>query len=378
MKCIGGYFTGLSALVLMALLSVFLVSCSTARDIFGGIVLWDEHRLADKDVSRFTSTVRPPMGSPESHYLLAGYYQERNRYKEAIEEYKKIIIIDPGHVKAYNGIGVSFDKLGYTSRAVEYYEKALSLDPDIDYVLNNLGYAYISLGEYEKAIENLKKAVALNDKNERVHNNLGLAYSGNGQYELALNEFKLAGKEAVAYYNMGRVNYKKGLYQDARNNFLMSSNLDPSFAMADKWFALAGSMDTIVKLADEDQRPDNVDEKQKSSDKKIALEHRDYYKDSGIEISNGNGVRNMAGRIADYLDRKGFDVVRLTNADSYNYARTIVYYRRGHRKNAHEIISHIPGTQTMQKAPEFDRPDINIKVLIGKDIVKYHDVLAGG
>ena len=125
---------------LMLILFVFLVSCSTTNGLFGHLVFWDNHTYDNepnnKELTHFFSSVRPPLGNPDSHYLLATYYQERNNHKEAVKEFKKIIVIDPGYVKAYNGLGVSLDTLGFTQKAVTYYHMALDLNPELDYVLN--------------------------------------------------------------------------------------------------------------------------------------------------------------------------------------------------------------------------------------------------
>ncbi|TET83002.1 MAG: tetratricopeptide repeat protein, partial [Desulfobacteraceae bacterium] len=40
---------------------------------------------------------------------MACYFQESKKYSLAVEEFNKVIRIDPTHVKAYNGLGVSYD-----------------------------------------------------------------------------------------------------------------------------------------------------------------------------------------------------------------------------------------------------------------------------
>ena len=45
----------------------------------------------DSNLSEFFSSIRPSPGNPDSHYLLAGYYQERGQHREAISEFKKVL-----------------------------------------------------------------------------------------------------------------------------------------------------------------------------------------------------------------------------------------------------------------------------------------------
>lgn len=46
-----------------------------------------------------------------------------------------------------------------------------------------------------------------------------------------------------------------------------------------------------------------------------------------IEVLNGCGIPGMAGKFTDYLRSHGYDVVRFTNAQRYDYPRTLVVNR---------------------------------------------------
>ena len=86
----------------------------------------------------------------------------------------------------------------------------------------------------------------------------------------------------------------------------------------------------------------------------------------------------MARRLGDYLENKGFEVVRLTNADNFNYPETTVYFWKENLKAAYEIAGEIPGYQDIGNTRKQGKSDIKIKVLIGKDIVKYDNVFKKG
>jgi tetratricopeptide (TPR) repeat protein len=401
---------GVCLLITVSFIS-FLVSCSATGNVFKGVKLWDDAKALSAhnniNMTRFVSSVRAPLGNPDAHYQLANYYQERNWHKDAIEEYKKIISIDPANVKAYNGAGVSFDQLGYTYRAIDYYKKALELNSGLGYVLNNLGYAYIRLGKYDKAIDALKKAVALDGGNGRFHNNLGLAYAKKGEFDQALTEFKLAGNEARARYNIGQVYYEKGLYNEARGYFQEALNINPSLSVAQVWLKMADSMtidsQSPMNKMQPSETPDElrqvyesvenkeykpVIESEKSSStidnpdnaklQESANKAASSYKGIGIEISNGNGVNRMAKTVSNYLGEKGFSVVRLTNADNFGHKETIVYYKAEHYETAYELSRQMTGHHNLEKVRKLDRSDIDIKVLIGRDIIGRNDLFAGG
>jgi Tfp pilus assembly protein PilF len=224
---------GIRCLIVTAVFLVLLTGCSTTQNMFGLLPFSDHSNmnsgLSNRDIAGFGESIRPARGNPDSHYLLAKYYQERGRHREAIEELEKTISIDLAYVKAYNRLGISYDKLGHFPRAAAYYKNALALNPELDYVLNNLGYSYILQGKYDEAVKSLEKAVDLNNRNKQYHNNLGLAYTKTHKYEQAMAEFRLAGNRKAAQYNLNRVMYEKTFGPVAEKNASNESLVETYF-----------------------------------------------------------------------------------------------------------------------------------------------------
>jgi len=604
MKIVGFALSGISLLFL-------IISCSSVQSILGWSKSYDSR---DAEISRLLSNVRPHQGNPDSHYLLACYYQERGKHKEALDEFKKVVFIDPNYAKAYNGIGVSYDLLGDFSKATEYYHYALKLNPAADYVYNNLGYSYLLQGNVDEAIIALKKATDLNNKDKTFHNNLGLAYGEKGQYELALAEFKLASDEAKAHFNMAQIYFQKGLMDEAKNHYAIALKLNPSLTVAR---TAQKATDALVKIFEPtaaraepkqlvvpDQSPPPsssiqtpkeevtvsnpqpllkevsvshdiskgdkepaiaVEETKNVAEAKaspmaqsnppaperanlptpspqspdlpstrsfrqpqgpefnrgaqteglnrvhpeppiatlsskvrpglvepvkkakeivdVSLEHKkdsitysivadgaigdydvfklgspsrlvldvwdmgNHYPKTGIwldnlfvkvvrignypdkmrfvfdslsprlppyqvnrvddrlmvsfgnvpqpddpkiyakasrngklaiEVSNGNGVNKMARMVGDYLERKGFKVTRLTNADYFNYAETKIFYQKEYRNAADQVAEKLPVFRSKEETEKFDRPNIKVKILIGKDLVPHKKSFENG
>mgnify|MGYP000170979515 CR=1 FL=1 len=210
------------------ILAAFTIGCTGIGKRMG----WSDGGLGKRKMAQFLLTTRPFFERPDSHYLLACYYQERGRYRDALNEFRKVLVIDPNYIKAYNGMGVCYDLLGDFQKAIESYQMALNLDPNLDYVYNNLGYSYFLQGNMEEAIEAFKKAISLNNRNPRFHNNLGLAYAEKGEYELALSEFKLASDEFKAHYYMAQIYFKKNLFEKAKDHYGKVLTLNPAFTIA--------------------------------------------------------------------------------------------------------------------------------------------------
>jgi len=166
--------------------------------------------LSEKDLNKFGSSMKIIDGEAESHYKMALYFQRRKKHKFAIEELKIAIKLNPIFTKAYNALGVSYDKLGHYSQAIGCYRNALKLDPKLDYVHNNLGYSYLLKNELDAAIVAFEKAIELNDNNKRYRNNLGLAYVMKDQYDKAYDQFRIVEGETGAKEKLTKLLDKLG------------------------------------------------------------------------------------------------------------------------------------------------------------------------
>ncbi|MDI6821515.1 MAG: LytR C-terminal domain-containing protein [Actinomycetota bacterium] len=62
-----------------------------------------------------------------------------------------------------------------------------------------------------------------------------------------------------------------------------------------------------------------------------------------IDVLNGNGITGSAKEIADLLRRNGFNIRNIRNADSYDYAQTIIRYRSANEDVAQLVADQIKG-----------------------------------
>lgn len=460
------------SLSLLGIVVLYLSGCTGKN----GFIFWGKSGGAEgnSDLSAFFSTIRPSPGNPDSHYLLAGYYQQRGQHREAVAEFKKVISIDPKYVKAYNGLGVSYDLLGAFSNAIASYEAGLALDSGKSYLYNNLGYSYLLQGNLDGAISAFQKAVSLSPADARFHNNLASAYAEKGQYDLALDQFLRGGDEAQAHFNMAEVYLHKGIYAEAKNHYAAALRLNPSKTLArtggkaadslasifgktqknssaqagavipdlpkveerkaDKEVSVAAQMNLppesqvaqtaarmdpdsvkpeapVIHLAGEAQpRRDSELTRNSAADsnavgngdgigkwnyetkmallqgkavpidveapatvqKTVAAKKKEIRRNIGIEVSNGNGVKRMAQRVRVHLQKNGYPVVRLTNSKSFNRLHTKIYYVEGNKEIAYRVAQQIPTHNHLIKLVKLDRPSIQVKILLGKDIIPHN------
>jgi Flp pilus assembly protein TadD len=79
------------------------------------------------------------------------WYKE-GQYDKAIEEFEKVVQVDPDSVEASQCLGDSFFRMGQLEKAKEAYERVRQLDPENVNVLENLGVIFANQGDYKKAV----------------------------------------------------------------------------------------------------------------------------------------------------------------------------------------------------------------------------------
>jgi tetratricopeptide (TPR) repeat protein len=397
--------------VILCLLTYFTLSgCSTFKDMYSSIKFWDKgekkYAVSQKEVSQFLEHVRPVRSNAYSHYLLATYYQERGKHKEALEEFRKVVRIDSECVIAYNGMGISYDNLGNYKKAVECYEKAILINPKLDYVYNNLGYSYVLQENFEKAIETFKKALTTSGSNKRIHNNLGFAYMMTEKYDLAMAEFELGGDKARALYNTGRAYYNKGMFSKAMDYYNQALAINPDLAVARKGLEASELLARFSRVKSQDSHDEKAatNEKVATNDStSLAGHYHDaihqmpvsetavsrrikeidenqssgLLKDARIEVSNGNGITNMAKKVGGFLKKRGFEVVRYTNANNFNYSSASIYYNKDYASVARRIAKAMPEIKNIKEMKELDRSNVKVKVLLGKNLIPYKNKYEG-
>ena len=355
------HMTRLIQIAAVAIVFISVNSCSVVNYFSGYVKSW-ESKAPGRDtlasgMNRFVGSVRALQGNPDAHYLLGDYHQGRGRHREAIEEFNKAIRIDPLYVKAFNGIAVSLDQMGEHERAQEYYQAALAIKPDLDYLYNNLGYSFLLQERYEEAATAFEKADSLaGGQVGRIRNNLALANSALGKVDPAA--VPAAPKhQALIEYAAANHLLKNGGFEEARDHYGKALTLDPDLRGARKGAEVATLLADVKRYMDREASRAPAGE-----DRPVVLGM------DGIEISNGNGVSGMAKEVSSFLKKQGFNVVRLTNADHYRYAKASVYYRGDAEFTALQVKGAIPGITQIKKVGGFDRDGVKVRVLVGRDL----------
>ena len=163
---------------------------------------------------------------------------QRGDLMEAIREYEKALILDPGNINALNSLGVCYADQGQLKKAVESFHQVLAISKDDFMASFNLGFALARLGRNEEAIETWETLAQRNGADFDLAYHLGRLYREQGNISQAYQWFKRAeespnkkgfiyrvlgeteeslgkGKEAMAWY-------KKALKDNPQNAFCLS------------------------------------------------------------------------------------------------------------------------------------------------------------
>ena len=525
-------FFGMTSRVLCLTLVLSIMACSSNLNT-NQSGWWgsrqDSKIISDDDIRRFVAGIRPLIRNPEFHFRQGLYLQARENHEAAIEEFRKVLMVEPDHIKALNAMAISSDRTGDFDNALRSYNKALSLNEDLDYVFNNLGYSYFLQGNYTSSIRAFERAVELNPENLIYNNNLGMAYSKKGEFKKALARFERepssasvskAETESTDFLNdekkpvsfsrescsmieygkiteyralgsnvksikdrptiqvltsreitepdkseiLGRIDKpttqmnltgskaETGLVQvelekvlrgseqilpemlqvgetiqperfkksenillNAQNSYTVQvgafkyrENVESIyFRLFDKGYCVyidgptddefyrvrVGEFSTLKKArraAKTLAREEHVETFPATSNRMIAdatamnkflpasgksMQDRHDHDRKALEIINGNGVKNMARRMGNYLEGHGYQITRISDADHFGHPRTTIYYLPGYGSAADILANKIAGDGRLRQVDFLALSNSDMRMVLGKDLVDYESML---
>lgn len=84
-----------------------------------------------------------------------------------------------------------------------------------------------------------------------------------------------------------------------------------------------------------------------------------------VEVLNGCGVAGLAGEVTDFLRLKGFDVVNVGNAETFDFPETLVVDRVGDMPGAWQVARAVGIDNVIQQKEEDLLLDVTL--ILGKD-----------
>lgn len=250
-----------------ALLAVMAVHIS----VFG-ILTYKRNSLFMRPAFLWKEIVKKYPGNAVAHNNLGAVYMERGEYREALEHFKKAVMLNPTDEKFHKNLGkiyfylkmydravqkykdsIKIDKSNYRiyndlglvyfqqkkyTEAIKYYAESIRINPGFADAHNNTAAAYYSMQEYSKALAGYKKAVNIQPDYAEARYNLGLTYQKLNNTADALSEYNMAIKSGLdsmfVYYNVGNIYFEQKNYAKAIMNYEKAVEIEPDSAAIHK------------------------------------------------------------------------------------------------------------------------------------------------
>jgi tetratricopeptide (TPR) repeat protein len=132
-------------------------------------------------IDKFEAALRDYPQEPDFHYRFGAFLMMVNDPDRGIQEIKKTLDLQPGHVPALVALAKIYLKRNEPQIAVSYAKKAVELSPGDFSTHVTLGQALLATGDTAGAVRELELGVRLAPESPEVHYNLGTAYGRMGR-----------------------------------------------------------------------------------------------------------------------------------------------------------------------------------------------------
>ncbi len=176
--------------------------------------------------------------TPRPYNNLGVALAHLGHYREAADQYRQALQIDPRYAHAYTNLGRALASQGNIDAAIGQFNTALKISPGNYVAHNNLGIALALQGRHAEAIEHFSAALAINPDFVNAHNNLGAALKHQGRLAEAAVHLRTALKIdpffTPAHNNLGKTLADQGRWEEAIAHFSEALRIDPRYENARK------------------------------------------------------------------------------------------------------------------------------------------------
>ncbi len=168
-------------------------------------------------------------------------------YKKALVDYKTAASINPYDAKTYLNAGSAAFNDNIRTKDTFYLDKAIELDsdnmPEAYYIRGTIRYANLCM--YKQAIDDFKKAIEMNFVPEICYLRIADCYRCLDEFDKALlNYYKVLELKPQSYYkaaafgNIGYIKHLYGLFKDAMRYYKKSKKTDPQYKVLDEYIEM--------------------------------------------------------------------------------------------------------------------------------------------
>ncbi|MHB1279602.1 MAG: tetratricopeptide repeat protein [Bacteroidia bacterium] len=124
-------------------------------------------------IDYLNNAIRLKGNSTEALYARGKLYQDLGYYKQAVEDYDRIITINPDYAAAYYNVGWINFRVEKFEPAIEYFNKAIIADETYADAYYMRGLSYQAIGNNTEAKRNYEACLKVNPAHKRAKEMLG-------------------------------------------------------------------------------------------------------------------------------------------------------------------------------------------------------------
>jgi len=122
-------------------------------------------RILERDVEkRFQILKRIAREYPKEkrvHYRLAAHYRGKRQFYQAVEEYKKVLDLDPNYGLALNELAYMYTDIEDFEQAHEYFQRYALISPGDANPIDSMGELFFRMGKLDDAIAKYREALKI-------------------------------------------------------------------------------------------------------------------------------------------------------------------------------------------------------------------------
>lgn len=164
-------------------------------------------------------------------YILYNF----GNYAGAIENCNEAISLNSEDWTSYFIRGAAHLLTNNYQNAIEDFNQVIRFNPQYHRTYAERGVARAAIGDNQNAIEDCTRAIQLEPQYVRAYFGRGAARFYSGDYQAALEDFTLIARmerSAIAYYNLGILQYAQGINTQAIKHLTEALDVDPNLTAA--------------------------------------------------------------------------------------------------------------------------------------------------
>ncbi len=147
------------------------------------------------------------------HQLLASHYRVNELFYQAVEEYDKVLELDPNYGWAMNELAYMYADAGYFDKAHDYLQRYMKVSPGDANPVDSMGELYFRMGKLDDAIAKYREALELKPDFYYAYWEIAYVSALKEDYDEALKWIELFLKKAPSPGTRGEGLQWKAFYQ---------------------------------------------------------------------------------------------------------------------------------------------------------------------